>query len=201
MGIFAALNRGRLADRLITAVALAGNSLPTYWIAIVAVVIFSVHLRWLPANGMHDITGSGGFIDLLRHLVLPCVALALALIGEQARILRTTVLEVINQPYVVVAKSKGLAPRIVTTRHVLRNAMVPFVALVGLQFGALLSGAVVIETVFAWPGLGFLMVQSLNQRDYTVVQAGVLFTAVIFVLSSLVADLISAYLSPQTRFS
>ena len=198
-GIFSAKHRNSLADRIVTALALFGVSMPVFWLGIMAILLFPLRLGWFHVSGMNSPTG-GGFLDLLGHLMLPAITMGLVSLGTVARFTRSCLLEVLGQDYVRTAHSKGLTPRRVMNRHALRNAWIPVVTIVGLQLGYLLGGAVLTERVFAWPGLGLLMLDAILQRDITVVQGGVLLIAVVFVLVNLVVDLLYAFLDPRIRY-
>ena len=156
------------------AVGLIGQSTPTFWVGLLLIMVFGVNLRWLP------ISGRGG----LLHLVLPTITLAGYTLGRNARIVRSAILDVLGQDFIRTAHAKGLPPRRILFRHLLRNALLPIVTLVGLDFGILLGGAIVTETVFAWPGIGRLMVNAVYQRDFPVVEAAVIVIAAMFVVST-----------------
>jgi len=189
LGIVAALRRGKLADIAAMAFAVVGQATPYFWMGIMLILVFAVELRWLPTSGR------GGF----ERLILPAVTLGTHFMAVLARLTRTSMLEVLGQNYVVTARAKGLSERAVVLVHALKNAAVPVVTLIGLQFGTLLGGAVVTETIFAWPGVGRLAVQSIFVRDYPVVQAGVFVLALSFVAINLVVDLLYGWLDPRTR--
>ncbi|HXG03819.1 MAG TPA: ABC transporter permease [Candidatus Binatia bacterium] len=189
LGIVAALHRGRLGDVLAMAFAVVGQATPYFWMGIMLILVVSVELGWLPTSGR----------GTLQHLILPAVTLATHFAASLARLTRTSMLEVLGQNYVTTARAKGLPERAVILAHALKNAAVPVVTLVGLQFGTLLGGAVVTETVFAWPGVGRLAVQSIFVRDYPVVQAGVLVLALAFVVINLLVDLLYGLLDPRIR--
>jgi peptide/nickel transport system permease protein len=163
-------------------------------------VIFSLWLGWLPASGMYAPYGGGGLRDLLSHLILPAVTLAAASITIIARLTRATMLETLGQDYVRTARAKGLGERVVVWRHALKNALIPIVTVVGVQAGYLLGGAVLTETVFAWPGVGTLVVQGILARDMPLVQGGVLVIALSFVLVNLAVDTLYAWLDPRIKF-
>ena len=164
------------------------------------VVVFSVWLRVLPGTGMHT-AGGGDFADLLRHLILPAFTLSLPPLAVIARLTRSNMLEVIRQDYVRTARSKGLTETVVIASHAFRNALVGIVTILGLQVGFLLGGAVYVETVFAWPGIGFMLVNAIFKRDYPLIQGGVLLVAASYVFINLVTDLLYAYLDPRIRYS
>jgi peptide/nickel transport system permease protein len=189
LGILAAIYRGRAVDMLAMGFAVVGQATPFFWMGIMLILVVSVELRWLPTSGR------GG----PEHLVLPALTLATHFAAVLARLTRTSMLEVLGQPYVKTARAKGLPERSVVLAHALKNAAVPVVTLVGLQFGTLLGGAVVTETIFAWPGVGRLAVQSIFVRDYPVVQAGVLVLALSFVAINLLVDVLYATLDPRIR--
>src|SRR6267142_696991 len=189
LGILAAVYRGRVADVLAMSFAVVGQATPYFWMGIMLILVVSVELGWLPTSGR------GGW----QHLILPAVTLGTHFAASLARLTRTSMLEVLGQNFVTTARAKGLAEGSVMLRHALKNAAVPVVTLIGLQFGTLLGGAVVTETIFAWPGVGRLAVQSIFVRDYPVVQAGVLVLALSFVALNLLVDLLYGALDPRIR--
>jgi peptide/nickel transport system permease protein len=200
LGVLSAVRRDSLLDRLSAVTSLFGASMPVFWLGIVLMVIFSLWLGWLPASGMFAPYGGGGTMDLLAHLVLPAVTLAAASVTIIARLTRSAMLEVLSQDYVRTARAKGAGEWAVVVRHALKNAMIPITTVVGVQAGYLLSGAVLTETVFAWPGLGTLVVQGILARDVPLVQGAVLVIALTFVLVNLAVDLLYAYLDPRIRY-
>ena len=189
LGVLAAVYRGRVADVLAMSFAVVGQATPYFWMGIMLILVVSVELGWLPTSGR------GGW----QHLILPAVTLGTHFAASLARLTRTSLLEVLGQNFVTTARAKGLAEGSVILRHALKNAAVPVVTLIGLQFGTLLGGAVVTETIFAWPGVGRLAVQSIFVRDYPVVQAGVLVLALSFVALNLLVDLLYGALDPRIR--
>ncbi len=188
-GILSALRRGSILDYGVMAAALLGLSMPNFWVGILGILIFAVHLRWLPTAGH----------GTWAQLVLPGIALGAYLMALVARLTRSGMLEVIRQDYIRTARAKGLAEPVIIARHALKNALIPLVTVIGLQMGELLGGAVVIETVFAWPGVGRLILQAVSQRDYPVVQAAVFVMAMIFVITNLFVDLAYQYIDPRIR--
>ena len=200
LGIASATRANSLLDRLSGLASLFGASMPVFWLGIVLMVIFSLWLGWLPASGMYAPYGGGGLGDLLAHLVLPAVTLAAASVTIIARLTRATMLETLGQDYVRTARAKGLGERVVVWRHALKNALIPIVTVVGVQAGYLLGGAVLTETVFAWPGVGTLVVQGILARDMPLVQGGVLVIALSFVLVNLLVDMLYAWLDPRIKF-
>ena len=187
--VIAALWRGRLFDRLLMAVTLAGQSVPTFWLGMMMIIVAAVHFRVLPASGR------GGW----SHLVMPAVALALWLMALLARVTRSEMLEALEQDYVRTARAKGLAESAVAARHALKNALLPIVTVLGLQFGGLLGGAVMTETVFAWPGVGTMILDAILKKDFPVVLAGVMVVAAGFIVVNLVLDLLYSALDPRIR--
>jgi peptide/nickel transport system permease protein len=200
LGILSATRRNSLLDRASAVVALFGASMPVFWLGIVLMVMFSLWLGWLPASGMFAPYGGGTVGDLLAHLILPAVTLAAASTAIVARLTRSTMLEVLGQDYIRTARSKGVVERGVIGRHGLRNALLPIVTVIGVQAGYLLGGAVLTETVFAWPGVGTLMVQGILARDFPLVQGCVLVVALTFALINLAVDLLYGYLDPRIRY-
>jgi ABC-type dipeptide/oligopeptide/nickel transport system permease component len=190
LGVISAVKRGSAWDVGSMLGALFGLSMPHFWLGIMLILLFSVTLGWLPTSGR----GS------LAHLVMPAVALGLSLMAMFARLTRSVMLEVLGQDYVRTARAKGLAERLVIGKHALKNALIPLVTVAGMQFGFLIGGTVIIETVFAWPGVGRLVVQAIFSRDYPLVQAAVLVLAIIFVLVNLAVDLVYLYLDPRISY-
>ncbi len=190
IGIISAVRRGSLLDMGSMFGALFGLSMPHFWLGIMLIMIFSVKLGWLPTSGR----------GTLAHLIMPSVALGLSLMAMFARLTRSVMLEVLSLDYIRTARSKGLKERIVVAKHAFKNALIPLVTVAGMQFGFLLGGTVIIETVFAWPGVGRLVVQAIFNRDYPLVQAVVLVLAVIFVAVNFIVDMLYMYLDPQISY-
>jgi len=189
LGILAAVRRSTWVDRLVTAVAVIGLATPTYWSGLLAILFFSLHLRWLPSAGEGD----------LRHLILPAAVVGFALSGSIARLVRARVSEVLRAPYILAARARGLTPSRLLLVHTLRASVGPVLSVVALQFGFLLSGAVITESVFARRGLGRLAVQAIFWRDLPVVRGMMLVGALAFVLANLAADLARAWIDPRLR--
>ena len=190
IGIVSAVRRGSLIDMGSMLGALFGLSMPHFWLGIMLILLFSVQLGWLPTSGR------GG----LAHLIMPSVALGLSLTAMFARLTRSVMLEVLNLDYIRTARSKGLRERVVISKHAFKNALIPIVTVAGMQFGFLLGGTVIIETVFAWPGVGRLVVQAIFNRDYPLVQSIVLVLALIFVAVNFLVDMLYMYLDPQISY-
>ncbi len=190
IGIISAVRRGSLVDMASMLGALFGLSMPHFWLGIMLMLFFSVKLGWLPTSGR------GTF----AHLIMPALALGLSLMAMFARLTRSVMLEILNLDYIRTARAKGLREFVVVAKHALKNALIPLITVAGMQFGFLLGGTVIIETVFAWPGLGRLVVQAIFSRDYPLVQAAVLVMAAIFVAVNLIVDILYAYLDPQISY-
>ncbi|MFG1624888.1 nickel ABC transporter permease [Kribbella sp. NPDC049227] len=191
LGVIAALRAHGWVDRTISVFSLMGQSTPSFWLGIVLILVFARGLKVLPS------AGSGTW----SHLVLPTITLALPFLAILVRLTRSGLLEVVHEGYVQTARAKGLGEGIVILVHALRNALIPIVTVVGLQFGALLGGTVIVETVFAWPGVGRLLIDSIGRRDYGVVQASILIVATIFVVINLLVDLLYGFLDPRVRLA
>ena len=218
-GVAAALYRGSFVDTLLMIGALSGVSFPVFWLAIILIYVFAVNLGWLPPSGRLDVSLSfqpvtGLFVldgllrgrpgiswDALRHLILPGIALGTIPLAIIVRMTRSAMLEVLGQDYVRTAKAKGLARSLVVNKHALRNALLPVVTVIGLSFGSLLSGAILTETVFSWPGIGKWIYDAIGARDYPVVQGGVIFVAFVFVVVNLLVDLSYALIDPRIQYT
>ena len=200
LGVASASRPHSVLDRTSTVASLFGASMPSFWLGIVLMVVFALRLGWLPASGMYAPYGGGDLRDLLAHLVLPAVTLAAASVTIVARLTRAAMLETLGQDYIRTARAKGVVERTVVLRHGLKNALIPIVTVIGVQAGYLLGGAVLTETVFAWPGVGTLMVQGILARDFPLVQGCVLVVALSFVLVNLAVDLLYAWLDPRIRY-
>ena len=199
LGSLAAFSRGRWMDKVSSAAAITGVSLPHYWVAIMLIIIFSVELNWLPAMGMQG-TGaeSSGWGEIAQHMILPTIALSLIPMGVITRMVRASVLEILSQDFVLTLRAKGLWSRTVT-RHVVKNAAPPVMTLMGLQFGYLLGGSVLVETVFSWPGSGYLLNLAIFQRDFPVLQGTILVLASFFVILNLMVDIAQSFVDPRIR--
>jgi peptide/nickel transport system permease protein len=219
LGFVAAKRYGTWVDHSSLVLSLLGISIPVFFLAILLKYVFAVELGWLPTVGRIDVlidiehpTGfytldaliAGdlvAFWDVIKHLILPAIALGSIPLAIIARITRAAVLDVQNEDYVRTARAKGLSPRVVDTRHIFRNALLPIMTIIGLQAGLLLSGAVLTETVFAFPGMGSWLVEAIRQRDYPVLQGGILFVSLVFVLVNLAVDISYALINPRIRVS
>jgi peptide/nickel transport system permease protein len=219
LGFLAAKKYGGWLDHTSLVASLIGISIPVFFLAIILKYIFAVKLGWLPSVGRTDVLIAAehptnfyildaivtlnweAFVDAIKHLILPAIALGTIPLAVITRITRASVLDVQNEDYVRTARAKGVSPSAVDRRHILRNALLPISTIIGLQTGLLLSGAVLTETVFAWPGLGSWLVDAIAARNYPVLQGGILFIAIIFVLVNLVVDVSYAFINPRIRYS
>ncbi len=199
IGVLAALHQNSWVDQLATSFALIGVSLPNFWLGLVMIVLFAVQLGWLPTGGY--VPPSESLVGWLRTAALPAVSLAMLQIGLLARITRSTMLEVLRQDYIRTARAKGLPEWIVVWRHAMANVTIPVVTVIGLILSVLLSGSVVIETIFAVPGIGSLLGNAILRRDYPLIQGGLLFVAAALLVLNLAIDLIYAWLDPRVRVS
>lgn len=190
LGIIAAVCRGTAVDHVAMTLALAGISMPNFWLGPLLAILFAVKFGWLP------VAGSGDW----RHLVLPAVTLGAALSAILARMTRASLLEELQEPYVLAARARGLSRTRAVLHHAFRNSLIPVVTIVGLQFGAVLTGTIITETIFAWPGIGRLLVQAIGFRDYPLVQGCILFISVTYVAMNLLTDLVYGVLDPRIRY-
>lgn len=198
-GVVSAVRQFGWADKAITFAVLIGISTPSFWLGLLMILVFAVNLRWFPASGMHAIYGGGDLPDLLHHLFLPAVTLAVVATGVIARLTRTAMLEVLRQDYIRTARAKGLSERQVIWKHAFRAALVSVIPVIGIQAGFVIGGAVYIETVFQWPGIGSMLVNAISTRDILLVQGGVVVVATAYVLFNLCADIVQTLLDPRLR--
>lgn len=190
LGVLAAIRRNRIQDHTASVLAVLGQAMPLFWLDIMLIIIFAVKLRLLPASG------AGSF----KHIILPAAGIAVSLLPILMRLTRSRMIEILSQDYIRTARAKGLGERAVLFRHALRNALIPVVTILGFQFGMLLGGAVITETIFAWPGVASLVVESIFNSDFPVVQAAVALFALLIVFANLITDITVAWLDPKTRF-
>ena len=198
-GVVSAVRQYGWTDRIVTLVVLIGISTPSFFLGLLLILVFAVRLRWFPASGMYAIYGGGDLKDLAYHLVLPALTLAVVAVGVIARLTRTAMLEVLRQDYIRTARAKGLTERRVIWRHAFKAALVSVVPVIGIQAGFVLGGAVYVETVFQWPGIGSMLVNAISTRDLLLVQGGVLVVAAAYVLFNLAADVVQTLLDPRLR--
>ncbi|MAU98469.1 MAG: diguanylate cyclase [Fulvimarina sp.] len=198
VGVLGALKRYSIFDYAATVGAMVALSIPTFWFGLIAIYLFALRLGWLPAGNMYTI-GDGSVLDYAVHLIMPSLVLALVNVAVWSRYMRTAVLDVMNQDFVRTAKAKGLTRWAVLTRHIMRNALVPMITLLGLQLPTILGGALVTETVFTWPGMGRLFLDSLGYSDYPVVMGLLMLSAILVLIGNLMADVAVAVIDPRIR--
>lgn len=190
-GIVAALNRGRWPDHLATIFSVLGEAMPNFWLGIMLILIFAIQLQAVPVSGRGSVT----------HLILPAITLGAGLAAVLTRLMRSSLIEVLSQDYIRTARAKGLHPRLVLVKHAVRNALLAYLTVLGLQVASLMAGSVVTEQVFAWPGIGLLAIQAINSRDMAIVQAIVIITALIVMLTNLIVDVLYAVIDPRIQYS
>nr|CBH39797.1 ABC transporter, permease protein [uncultured archaeon] len=193
LGIISAIKQYSAIDNVSMVGALLGVSMPNFWQGLLLILLFAITLGWLP------VAGYGDHGDL-EHIILPAITLGTSSAAITTRLMRSTMLETINQDYIQAARAKGLSERVVIGKHALKNALIPVVTMIGLNFAYLLDGSVVVETIFAWPGIGLLMVESIYMRDYPMIQGCILFVAIIFIFVNLMVDILYTYLDPRIRY-
>ncbi|TYC65407.1 ABC transporter permease [Stappia sp. BW2] len=198
-GIVSAVRQYGWADKIITLLVLVGISTPSFWLGLLLILVFAVKLRLFPASGMYAIYGGGDLADLIHHLTLPALTLSVVATGVIARLTRTAMLEVLRQDYIRTARAKGLSERKVIYKHAFKSALVGVVPVIGIQAGFVIGGAVYIETVFQWPGIGSMLVTAISTRDLLLVQGGVLVVAAAYVFFNLLADVVQTILDPRLR--
>jgi peptide/nickel transport system permease protein len=204
VGLLAALRQGTWFDQVARVLSVAGSAIPSFWLGLLLILLFSVQLGWLPMSGMRDITkteGQSTVFESIPYMIMPVTVLALGIIAVVLRYARVQALDVLGQDYMRTAYAKGLPTRYINMRHVLRNALIPIVTLLGGAIGFLLSGAVIIEQVFSWPGLGRLTVDAVSQRDYPLIMGTVIISGVMYILGLLITDILYKLVDPRIRLS
>ncbi|TMH19963.1 MAG: ABC transporter permease [Betaproteobacteria bacterium] len=191
VGIVSAMFRGSLTDRTLMLLSMVGQSMPIFWVGLLMIAVFAVELRWFPAGG------AGG----IKYLFLPAATLALYPMARIARLVRSSLLDVLNRDYILAARARGLREALVVGKHALKNAALPVITIVALQFGYMLGGAVITETIFGWPGVGLFTVTAIHERDFPVVQAAVVLASGMFIALNFLVDLLYGWLDPRIRFS
>jgi peptide/nickel transport system permease protein len=205
LAVFAAVRRNSIVDNISTTIAVLGRGLPDFWFALNLILIFSIYLGWLPSSGrVSPGTAFSSpfeyFLDRMEHLIMPVVCLSLFQIGYLFRLLRSTMLDVLGQDYIVTARAKGLKESVVLYKHAMRNALLPAVTVIGIYMGALMGGAAVMETIFAWPGMGQFLVNSVYRREYNVIMSLSMIMIFFVLLANLVTDIAYAFLDPRIRY-
>ncbi len=200
LGMISAVNRNKWIDNFLTSTSSLFLALPNFWLGIMLILLFSVSLGWLPASGTGEIAGESWFLNF-KYLTLPVASLAVGQIAVFTRYMRSSMIDVLSTDYIRTARAKGLIERVVLTKHALRNALIPVVTIIGIQFARLLAGEVVIESMFAYTGLGRLVITSILNRDYPVIQSSLLFVVVLFILVNFLVDISYGYFDPRIRLS
>ena len=198
LGILSAIKRNSIIEKFTTIFVALGQAIPTFWLGILLVIVFSIQLRWLPPSGRIEFSQNP--VIAFKLILLPALTLGVYTASVLTRFLKTSVLEILNSDYVVTARAKGLSEWTIVIVHVIKNAMIPFITVLGLQFGAFLGGSVVTESIFDWPGLGRLMLQAIQTRDYPVLQGTILVVVFFFVMVNLLIDLLYSLLDPKIRY-
>ncbi len=198
-GVYSATHQYTKRDYAVVTASFLGTAVPGFFLALLFIYVFNIRLNWLPSSGMTTLGGDGGVGDVLSHLIMPMLVLAFGMAGTNIRYIRSAVLEILGKDYLRTAKAKGIGKRKVTVRHALRNALVTVVTIFGMQLPMLLGGAVIVEQVFSWPGLGLMTMSAINARDYPVIMGVCLLSAVIVLLGNLLTDILYAVVDPTIR--
>ena len=204
IGVISAVKRYTWVDYLLSTLALVGISVPIFWAALLLLQIFAIQLGWFPASGMVSVrdsfTGARAALDVLHHLILPAIVLSLAQVASWSRYQRSALLDVLDQDYIRTAQGKGLPQRRIMIVHALRNALIPMITLVGISIPSVITGAYITETIFSWPGIGRLGVTAVSGRDYPVIMAVTMLSALLIVFGNLLADIAYAWADPRIRY-
>ncbi len=198
-GVYSATHQYTKRDYAVVTASFIGTAVPSFFLALLLIYVFNVKLNWLPGSGMTTLGLDGGFADVLKHLIMPMMVLAIGMAGTNIRYIRSAVLEILGKDYLRTARAKGIGKRKVTVRHALRNALVTVVTIFGMQLPMLLGGAVIVEQVFSWPGLGLMTMSAINARDYPVIMGVCLLSAVVVLLGNLLTDILYAVVDPTIR--
>ena len=200
IGIMSAVRQNSKFDYLMTGLSFVGTSIPQFFLGLLCIYIFAVQLGWLPVGGTEDLGGGGGLADRIRHLVLPSIALAVGIAGRKVRYIRASMLDVLKQDYLRTARAKGLKEFYVTNKHALRNALIPIITVVGMEIPMLFGGAVIVEQLFQWPGIGQLTIQSIMSRDYSTIMGLNLVAAMIVLAANLLTDIFYSVADPRIQY-
>lgn len=201
VGVLSAVKRYSLADHLTTGFGFAGISIPSFWLGIMLMLLFAVNLKWLPATGRYTVGREGDLLDLIKHMIMPVIVMSINDIAGTSRYVRTSLLEVLRLDYIRSARAKGLSEKVVIFRHAMRNAMMPVITLLGLSLPEFVGGALIVENLFGWPGMGRLTINAVFQNDYPVIMAANIMFASLTVIGNLIADVMYAVVDPRVRFS
>ncbi|WP_151736882.1 ABC transporter permease ['Paenibacillus yunnanensis' Narsing Rao et al. 2020] len=200
IGIMSAVRQNSKFDYLMTGLSFVGTSIPQFFLGLLCIYIFAVQLGWLPVGGTEDLGGGGGLLDRIRHLILPAIALAVGIAGRKVRYIRASMLDVLKQDYLRTARAKGVKEFFVTNKHALRNALIPIITVVGMEIPMLFGGAVIVEQLFQWPGIGQLTIQSIMSRDYATIMGLNLIAAVIVLSANLLTDIFYSVADPRIQY-
>ncbi len=199
-GIYSAIHRYKKRDYAVVTASFLGSSIPGFFLALILIYIFTVRLGWLPSSGMKTPGVGGGVGDIVRHMVMPVIVLSLSIAGTNIRYVRSSVLEILQQDYLRTAKAKGIGRFLVTNKHALRNALLPIITMIGMQIPMLFGGAVIVEQIFSWPGLGLVTMNAIVSRDYPVIMGVCLLSAIVVLLANLITDIVYALVDPTIRY-
>lgn len=199
-GIYSAIHQYKKRDYTLVTLSFFGSSIPGFFLALLFIYFFTVKLGWLPSSGMTTAGTTGGFLDVLKHMILPVSILAISIAGSNIRYVRSAVLEILQKSYIRTARSKGIGRHLTINKHALRNALLPIVTMIGMQIPTLFGGAIIIEQIFSWPGLGLITMNAITNRDYPVIMGVSLLTAVVVLLSNLVTDIVYAIVDPTIQY-
>ncbi len=200
IGIYSAIHRYTKRDYTLVTMSFFGTSIPSFFLSLMFIYLFTVRVGWLPSSGMRTAGGGGGWADLVKHMVMPVLVLAISIAGSNIRYVRSAVLEILQKDYVRTAKSKGIGRFLTINKHALRNALIPIITVIGMQIPTLFGGAVIIEQVFSWPGLGLITMNAIMSRDYPVVMGVALLTAVVVLMANLITDILYALVDPTIKY-
>lgn len=200
VGIYSAVHRYTKRDYTFVTLSFFGTSIPSFFLALIFIYIFTVMLGWLPSSGMTTTGGGGGAIDIIRHMIMPVLVLSISIAGSNIRYVRSAVLEILQMDYIRTAKSKGIGRFLTINKHAVRNALLPIVTVIGMQIPTLFGGAVIIEQVFSWPGLGLITMNAIMGRDYPVIMGVCLLTAVVVLIANLITDIVYALVDPRIKY-
>ncbi|SFN92535.1 peptide/nickel transport system permease protein [Anaerocolumna aminovalerica] len=199
-GIYSAVHRYTKRDYALVSLSFLGSSIPSFFLSLIFIYVFTVRLGWLPSSGMTTVGGEGGVLDIIKHMIMPSMILAISIAGSNIRYIRSSVLEILQQDYLRTAKSKGIGRFLTINKHGLRNALIPIVTVLGMQIPMLFGGAVIIEQVFSWPGLGLITMNAITGRDYPVIMGVCLLTAVVVLAANLLTDIVYALVDPTIKY-
>ncbi|NLO10536.1 MAG: ABC transporter permease [Clostridiales bacterium] len=200
IGIYSAIHRYTKRDYALVTMSFFGTSIPSFFLSLIFIYLFTVKMGWLPSSGMKTTGGDGGWVDLIRHMIMPVLVLAISIAGSNIRYVRSAVLEILQKDYVRTAKSKGIGRFLTINKHALRNALIPIITVIGMQIPTLFGGAVIVEQVFSWPGLGLITMNAIMSRDYPVIMGVALLTAVVVLMANLVTDILYALVDPTIKY-